>query len=218
MRHRLAAVLVLLVAVAGCSSAPTPSAREPLDDTTVPVPTTAPRPRIETVAVVGDSITAGAEEEVLAALTGVGATVVALDAEPGRRTTVDHSVDSGIAAVRRVREREPDLYVIALGTNDVSGLDDGDRAAAMVDELLRELPPDAPLVWVDVFVEGQDEASKLFNDVVRWHLAERGQATVAGWNELVAGSDLLSDGVHPTDAGDVAFAGVIARAVADWRA
>ncbi|MFV0309977.1 MAG: GDSL-type esterase/lipase family protein [Desertimonas sp.] len=216
MIRRLGAVAVVItgVATASCGASPTPTAGT-ATTTSVLVPVA---PSIDTVAVIGDSITVGAEPEVREALADIGVSVLAVDARSGRRTTVDHSVDSGIAAVRRVRETEPDLYVVALGTNDVFSLDDGERAAAMIDGLLAELPEHVPLVWVDVHVVGDDGGSEVFNAALRARLGERGEATIAGWHQVAMGSDLLRDGVHPTDAGDVVFAGVIAGAVADWRA
>lgn len=177
---------------------------------------TAPPPPVRTVAVIGDSITVGAEDEIRDALADIGADVVAIDAESGRRITQAHAVDAGIDAVERVRRLAPDLWVVALGTNDVFSLEDPAAAGALIDELLAGIPAAAAVVWVTVYVEDAAATSAGVNMVLHERINGRDRAGIADWFGVVADSELLDDGVHPTAAGDVAFAGVIARAVEPW--
>ena len=74
----------------------------------------------------------------------------------------------------------PDLWVIALGTNDVANYAPEEYRPAIV-ELLAAVPADAPLVWVDTYLDEHQDLSALFNVELRTALGERGQATVVDW-------------------------------------
>lgn len=214
--RRAVAAFAAVVVVTSCAGDPAPDAATRLGSAETAPSTSPPGPVIDTVGVIGDSITVGAEDEIREALGDLDLDVVAVDAQEGRRLTVAHAVDAGLDAAARVRREDPDLWVVALGTNDVWSVADGADAKPWVDEMVDAIPAGVPLVWIDVFVEGAEGASDTVNAALVERLAERGDAIVASWHDVVVGSDLLEDGVHPTDAGDVAFAGVVARGVASW--
>ena len=179
----------------------------------VPAPAT-----IETVAMIGDSITVGAEAELRRAIGRLPVELVAVDAAVGRRMTVDGAVDAGLDAVGRLAATAPDLWVVALGTNDLGLYAGAEQYRAAIDELLAAVPRDAPLVWVDAYVAGQDERSAEFNATLADALGARGRATVVRWAPVADDDGVLRDGVHPTPAGDATFAELVAAGVADWLA
>ena len=119
-------------------------------------------------------------------------------------------------AVERVAETEPDLWVVALGTNDVANLDSVEGYATAIDTLLAAIPDGAPVVWVDTYVDVAEDASASFNRVLRARLAQRGAATVVDWASVADDDGVLRDGVHPDDDGNVIFAGRVADGVAAW--
>ena len=81
----------------------------------------------------------------------------------------------------------PDLWVIALGTNDVANYRPEDYPAA-INELLAAIPADAPVLWVDCYLDDYRDPSEQFDGVLRQVLAVRGNARVVDWAS-VAGED-----------------------------
>jgi len=172
---------------------------------------------IEHVAVVGDSITVGATEELLAAFAAIGVRDVEINAEQGRRMVLDGGITSGLDGIAEVLAdgKEPDLWVVALGTNDLANyaVEDYDDA---ISELLAAIPADKPLVWVDCYVEDYKTRSAAFADTLRQVLAERGNATVVDWHSVAGEDGLLTDGVHPSGAGKAEFARRVTAAVGEY--
>lgn len=222
-------LLLCLTALAGCAAGG--AAAEPASTTgptvtltelgtietltTTPPPTTAPPPP-GSVAIVGDSLTVSAEEEITAALAMGGVGEVVFDAAEGRR--INHATDgktSGVTAAEELAAApgEPDLWVVALGTNDVPGFGpDGYRAD--IEALLAEIPSGAPVIWVDAWIERRIDEARAANAVLREVAAERPGTTVIDWFQF--GDDpglIIDDGIHLTDAGQVRFAEQIALAV-----
>ena len=77
-------------------------------------------PPIQSIAMVGDSITNGSKVELLEQLATLGVEIKAIDAEDSRRIAAGDSITPGIDVVRALAAGDaPDLWVIALGTNDV---------------------------------------------------------------------------------------------------
>ena len=102
----------------------------------------------ETVAMIGDSITFMSTEPLQAALTDTGLEVLAIDAQVGRRITVGEGGRPypGTAIVEFIANSDPpDVWVIALGTNDIGQYADANEFAAQVQTLLDLLPAAAPL-------------------------------------------------------------------------
>jgi lysophospholipase L1-like esterase len=129
---------------------------------------------------------------------------------------VDAGVGSGVEAAGRVAAVDPDLWVVALGTNDVANLDGVEAYATAIDTLLGAVPDDAPLVWIDVYVDTAEEASATFNRVLRDRLGQRGGATVVDWASVADDDGVLYDGVHPGEDGNLVFADRAADGVAAW--
>ncbi len=228
--HRaIAAVgLASVLAVSACSADHAESSTPPFGSgSVVPVPASvdgapspsagAPAITIDFLAVVGDSITVGAEEELAASLAELGLDDVDIDAESGRRMVEGDGISSGLDGVAAVLATgdEPDLWVIALGTNDVANYQTEEYAGA-IEQLLAALPAGAPLVWVDCYLDRYQTESAAFDDVLRFALAARGNATVVDWASLASEDGVLTDGVHPSGFGRQAFADRVAAAVSDW--
>lgn len=186
-------------------TSPSPDAAPP---TTVPPPTTAPPPTTTTttsevvrrarhVDVVGDSLMASARAEVRSSLDSFGS--VAIDAVPGR------ALIGGQAALEEIARNDPDVVVIALGTNDiVPGADYGD----LVERSLDVVSDARCVVWVDVqeFIPGLVEVNRAIR-------AAQPDA-IAPWSDVAGPSELhRSDGYHLSADGQWAFAWVIAETV-----
>ena len=80
-------------------------------------------------------------------------------------------------------DHEGELWVVALGTNDVNQYGEPDELAVAVDEMLDAVPDDVPLVWVDTYYRDQLEGAAMVNTVVADRLARRGNAVMARWSD-----------------------------------
>jgi lysophospholipase L1-like esterase len=212
------AVVVGVLAVACSSDRQTlsaPSLAQPEDS----VPTSGTGVgEIDSVAMVGDSITVRSEAPVADGFRDLGLDVRAIDAASGRRMTAEGGSDgSGLGAVIALAAADPpDLWVIALGSNDVLQYDGAEEYRAQIVTLLSALPADAPVVWVDTYLEDDPERSDQFNQALRDTLAYRGTSSVADWAAVAPGDGVLSDGIHPSDEGTHQFADVVMAAVEQW--
>lgn len=177
-----------------------------------------PVPAPRTVAVVGDSLTRSARDQIDAALSGLGLEVLAIDGVESRRMVrggrdlppgadaIDDLVAFGI---------RPDLWVVALGTNDVGAEASPAEYRDDVAILLSHVPAGAPVVWVDVWIRDQDDDVLVANDALRDVAAIRPGTTVVDWHRHGAEPGIITDdGIHLTDVGRERFAGAIAGAVA----
>ena len=173
-----------------------------------------------TVAVVGDSLTLSARDEITAELTGLGLEVLIVDGVESRRMTAgSSSLPSGLDAIETIREEfadEPDLWVIALGTNDVGAQVGDDRFGDDVQATLAAIGTDAPVVWVDLWIRDRRDDVVAANGTIRDAVGERSSpAGVVGWFAHGAGEGVVTgDGVHLTDRGQEIFATAIANQVA----
>lgn len=173
--------------------------------------------RPDTIAVVGDSLTVSAREELLAALTGSGMDVVTIDGLESRRMTRGgSSLPPGVSAVAEIRESaEPGIWVIALGTNDVASVGSLDGFRDEVRAVLDTIPDDAPVIWVDLWIGGQEETVSRANLQLRAELGSwQGGSAVVNW--FSHGEDdgiITADGVHLTADGQELFAASVAAAV-----
>jgi len=224
----LLAAPVLLLATASCSSEHESAAIAPYGtDSTVPVAptvaagTAAPADviAVRRLAMVGDSITQGAQEKLEAAFSGIGLDDVTFNVEQGRRMTASNSITSGVEGIEKVLTKgaPPDLWVIALGTNDVANYQPADYAAA-INELLAAIPAGAPVLWVDCYLDQYADLSKQFDTTLRQVLAARGHTRVVDWATVAAEDGVLRDGIHPSGFGIDEFARRVSTAVADWAA
>jgi lysophospholipase L1-like esterase len=212
--RRLLVAVALLPVLGACSSDRTAEGSgSPNGTTGTTPPSTAPP--VRSMVMVGDSITNGSEVELREQLAALDVEIESIDAEDGRRILHDGFVDSGLQAVTALAARAPDLWVIALGTNDVGQYEEADYAS-VIEELLDAVPADAPVVWVDVYVESSPEASAQFNAALRDQLAERGAAAVVAWGSLADDDGVLRDGIHPSGYGIEQFAEMVTSAVAHY--
>ncbi len=168
--------------------------------------------RPETVVVVGDSLALSAEEDIRGVLRATSMDVVEFDAAENRRTNKSlDDLTSGVEAVTNMQDSiDPDLWVIALGTNDVGGQESPDRFRADVDELLALIPTGVPVIWVDVWIKSRVEGSIEANDVLREAAAARPGMSVINWFQYGDDPGLINDdGVHLSNDGQTKFATVI---------
>lgn len=190
-----------------------PGALSPVTPTTVRRQTPARLPR--TVAVVGDSLTLSASEEIEAVLSGMGIDVLVVDAAESRRLARGSVPPSGIDAIEQIAAvASPELWVIALGTNDVGAASSPDQFRADLTTVLAGVPTGSPVVWVDFWIRDRLPAIDAANDELRTVLRHRPATVVADW--FAHGDDtgvVTHDGVHLTAAGQQVFASTIADAV-----
>ena len=100
-----------------------------------------------TAAMIGDSITFMSTDPLRAALSGIGLDVRAIDAQVGRRITVGEGGQPypGTDIVEFIANSDPpDVWVIALGTNDIGQYPDAEAFGTQVQTLLDLVPDDAP--------------------------------------------------------------------------
>jgi len=234
------ALAVCVLALAGCGAAEpgveavgagTPATAGPSSDDEIalevaPGPSSVPaapavdaggRPR---VAVVGDSLTDSASDEIEAALAALGVELVALDGVENRRmTTGTGAVLPGSEAIGEILTgavTPPHVWVVALGTNDVGGSASTEAIATDVQALLDLIPPDADVVWVDLWIRDRRDAVVAANAAIRQTVGRRPGSAIADW--FVHGEDqgvVTGDGVHLTEEGRQVFARAIADAIAD---
>jgi lysophospholipase L1-like esterase len=165
-------------------------------------------------AVIGDSIALSAEPYVVPALESLGIEVVAYDAVENRRmVNGSNAVSSGRQAIRDVVEGavEPDLWIVALGTNDVGALTGREPWEEAVEDVLATIPEGADVVWVDTSVRPLDEYAAQFNDTLRDEAQWRNDVWVLDWHGRAADDGLVTDdGVHLSSTGRIEYARMIA--------
>jgi lysophospholipase L1-like esterase len=173
---------------------------------------------LQTLAMVGDSITFMSQDVLRTRLQATFPNVV-IDAQVGRRITVgdDGQPYAGTEVVDFIVANTvapPDMWVIALGTNDVAQYAGAADYRTIVEELLAPIPVDAPLVWVNVYYEAERTKCQIFNLIVLDTLADRPRTRVADWFSRASEEGVIDfDGVHPTTEGVNAFAAVVGNAV-----
>lgn len=173
---------------------------------------------LDQLAMVGDSITVGAFNSLVDGFATLGLVddAVDIDAQNGRRMVQGGNISSGLSAIEDITSTaDPDVWVIALGTNDVANYG-SEEYAPTIGEVLEAIPADAPIVWVDTYLERYQDEAASFNDVLRQVLAERGQATVVDWSSVAAQDGVLTDGVHPSGFGAAEFTRRVIAAVDAW--
>ncbi|CAN5773444.1 hypothetical protein BH24ACT5_BH24ACT5_18290 [soil metagenome] len=226
---RLVAAGVGAIVLAGCSSSDEGGNGDPTADTVSPFGGTVPPggPAIDLnptgvaavriVAMVGDSITAGSEPglDAMAADLGIDLTV---NAEVGRRITVGRTPPSGVSAVEGLMEGglAPDLWVIALGTNDLGKYGSTSEYGDLIEALLDLLPSGVPLVWINTYITSDPDDAATFNEALIDTLSARGRATIGRWASVAFEDGVLSDGIHPTEEGQTEFVAVVRKQLLSW--
>ncbi len=178
------------------------------------------RAGLSTVGMIGDSITKLSTPALQAVFQAQGITPT-IDAEVSRRIKVGNGKGEPLNGEQVLTNLKkfglaPDAWVFALGTNDLNSYDAAGYAE-LIDTMLGMTPEGVPVVWVDTYVPKTLERTNTFNEVLRQRVAARPNTTVASWFDVASADrkDLISkDQIHPTDAGQAAFAGVVGKAVA----
>jgi lysophospholipase L1-like esterase len=169
------------------------------------------------VVIVGDSLTGGNASYIRPTLSAAG-----LDARveglSSRRIAVSFWYlgyrDSGIERIRSLRAAgvDPDLWVIQLGTNDLTFIANcgcPDRVAfagSLIDRLLAELPPNRPVAWVTVMNRADFDITNTFNEALRRRAAVDPYVRLIDWAALsLMRPDWFIDAVHPNVTGLVRF-------------
>ena len=223
---RVAAVVgPLAIAVAGCASEREASSAPSVSEVVVVAGSVEPGPPtsantvvdVDHLAMVGDSITVGSTAELEVAFEEIGFPDAEINAEGGRRIVRNNGITSGVEGVAEVLEdgEQPDLWVVALGTNDVANYPP-EQFPDVISELLAAIPADATVVWVDTYVEDFQEDAAVFDSILREVLAERGNASVVDWYSIAGEDGMLYDGVHPSGFGKAEFARRVTEAVNVW--
>lgn len=175
--------------------------------------------QIDSVVMIGDSITKGSRDELADRFDLLGIENVLIEAENNKRMAVslaDNPSGSTIAGFLAGDEEDHSnaLWVVALGTNDVGQYASPDEIAAAVNEVLARVPDDSPLVWVETYFRDRPEQEDLLNAIVRDRVATRGNAVIAPWTAFATGDGVLyGDGVHPNPDGAKVFAFVVTDTV-----
>lgn len=168
------------------------------------------------VVMIGDSITVPSIPglQTVAERLAVELTIYA---EVGRRITVGRNPVSGTEVLEgALDDGLPDLFVIALGTNDVGKYTTDEEYTAEIQQLLDLVPRDAPIAWVNTYLRDRPDESAQFNAALISTLGARGNATVARWSTIAVEDGILSDGVHPTDNGTLEFTELVSAEIANW--
>lgn len=184
------------------------------------------------VAVIGDSLFAQAKPEVSWAVGANGYTLVAYDAQFGRRSTevtelFGTKVRSGVSAISKARGNA-DCWVIGLGTND-AGLDsdaaDVAAFASRIDAVMAAVPSQASVYWLDTYVAAGARAFAAnplaAGRAIAWNAALHAAAdrwpslTIVSFSRraVTEAGVIDPDGVHLTAVGRVARARTVIDAL-----
>jgi lysophospholipase L1-like esterase len=168
------------------------------------------------VVVIGDSITVASGPRILELADAIDADVTVL-AEVGRRINVGSDPEAGSDVVAEaLAEGDPDVVVVALGTNDIGKYGSVEEYAAEIDELVDQLPDDLPLVWINTYLSRTPDDSAEFNAALIETLSERGTATIGRWSSIAQQGGMLRDGVHPSEDGEQRFADLVIGEIENW--
>ncbi len=173
---------------------------------------------IDSIVMIGDSITKGSTAALEERLEGLGLDVD-IQAENGKRMAVSSGSNPSGSTVAEFMaggsdDHANELWVVALGTNDIGQYSSADEIAAAVNEVLDAVPDESPVVWVDAYYRDRADQQDIVNSIIRDRVVRRGESVVAPWSEFAIGDGVLSnDGVHPTDDGTDVFAFVVADTV-----
>lgn len=163
------------------------------------------------VLVLGDSLTRESRVSTARLLRAGGWT-------PSFRCWGSRRLDWGLAQITRARSLRqlPGTIVVALGTNDISWVDE-QTTARRVDALLDRIGPGRRILWVDLHLTRSawlDARAARFNALLRAQARARPNLTVIGWHRVAAAHRIGGgDGIHYGPRGYRLRARVIAQAV-----
>ena len=216
----------LVAVLAACAEDPQSSATDKGGTVHLSLPEIGSLPPAQTdrtkFAMVGDSITKASLKPLTAALDQLGYTEIKIEAEVSRRIDVGDGKAEPLSGVKTMLTMisdgvDPDVWAIAMGTNDVGKYPDAAAYGSLIDEMMSMPDAKVPIVWVDVYNPNQLPGTKIFNLVLRERARARGNATVLSWFDLASNPKskiLRSDHIHPNPAGTVVFADLVSKALA----
>lgn len=171
---------------------------------------------------IGDSISVASQDALMTMLTTAGFKDPVVNAEVGRRIEVPGGLlgtTSGAEIVDYLAASPspPNVWIIALGTNDLGQYPDAAAYQAVVEQMLARIAPDAPLVWINTFAADRLPDAERFNQVLQTVVTARGNAVIGDWNQQCTATQggILSDGIHPNDRGVVAFVDTVKTALTE---
>jgi lysophospholipase L1-like esterase len=201
-----------VAAPAGERGAPAPTTTEVTSPPGQPDPTTTVAPLGTDVAMVGDSLTEGVQDDMARLAPRFGFTL-AIDGLQGRR------IEGGLEPLDRLAPGR-DLVVVALGTNDAQPGLTIDQARELIDQAMASVGDQTPVLWVNVFRTDSGAAAAAadrFDLALDMAVSRHPNLTVADWASHVrTRPDLRArDGIHLTTDGYLDRAEWLATAVAD---
>ena len=173
-------------------------------------------------AMVGDSITKASSKILTEVLGNQGFTDINIEAEVSRRIVVGDGKAEPLSGVKTLFTMisdgvDPDVWGIAMGTNDVGKYKTTDEYAALIDQMLAMPDAKVPILWVDVYNPNQLAGTKMFNEVLRERASARANTTVLSWFDLASDPKekiLRTDHIHPNEKGTLVFADLVSAALA----
>jgi len=193
------------------------------DETPQPVTPAEVEFDVGSVTVVGDSITAASVDAIRATLSAEDVETVDVHGKERRRIEIGNgSSAEPLAGIEEIYQliadgADPDVWVIALGTNDVGQYPDAEAYGRLVDTVLGMIPEDVPVVWVDAYRPDEPEHTAIFNEVLHDRIDDRENSAVAPWHAFASSDQtiLRKDDLHPNASGTEVFAAVITAGIAD---
>lgn len=188
---------------------------------------------IDTVVMIGDSITVASTPALREIYRQLGFKEVIIESKESKRTAVGReSNPAGAALATQVvgliessdedsgggdsTDHANELWVVALGTNDIDQYSDSVERAAAINEMLDAVPDESPLVWVDTYIRDREQGTAEINDMIKSRVEARGNSVIARWSSVAdEEGNLRDDGVHPRDQGTIVFANTVAAAIID---
>jgi lysophospholipase L1-like esterase len=180
---------------------------------------------IDTVVMIGDSITVASKPALQEVFEQLGFDGIVIESKEGKRTAQslrDNPSGAEVATALRAYsvdadDRSNELWVVALGTNDISQYSDPAERAAVINEMLGSVPEESPLVWVDTYFADRPEDTEELNSIIEDRVRSRGNAAIARWSDVAADDgNLRNDGVHPREQGSIIFANTVAATIVDF--
>ncbi|NKB39538.1 MAG: hypothetical protein GKR86_00515 [Ilumatobacter sp.] len=178
---------------------------------------------VESILMIGDSITVGATTALEEQFQQLGFSDVRIVAQQDKRIGLTFGDNPSGADTATFLANDMDgkpaeqLWVVALGTNDIGQYKDVSDIIPVVESALAPIPDDAPVVWVNTYFEDRPSDTAEMNAAIEQVIAERGNATIGPWNVYAPADGVLrSDGVHPNAEGAVVFARVVTGTVANF--
>ncbi len=178
---------------------------------------------VESVVMIGDSITVGAQPYLQEQLEQLGFEEVVIVAQELKRVSQNiRDNPSGVDIAAFVaddssRDADEQLWIVALGTNDISQYNSVDDIVAELETMVDSVPEDAPLIWINTYFADRPEDTAEVNAAIEEVISSRDNAAVGRWDEIAPSEGVLrSDGVHPGDDGAKVFAALVTTTAADF--